>query len=103
MMPNWRLTFDGLSKFQFVQKVFRSINLSHQYRSVYQIGSYTTNLSFVADENGMSSLRDLQNNYIQQYEINVVSVSEQFSPLINLDFNWRVILHQDLNGENPVQ
>ncbi len=89
MMPNWRLTFDGLSKFQFVQKVFRSINLSHQYRSVYQIGSYTTNLSFVADENGMSSLRDLQNNYIQQYEINVVSVSEQFSPLINLDFNWK--------------
>ncbi len=89
MMPNWRLTFDGLSKFQFVQKVFRSVNLSHQYRSVYQIGSYTTNLNYLADENGLSSLRDLQNNYIQQYEVNVVSVSEQFSPLINLDFNWK--------------
>ncbi len=89
MMPNWRLTFDGLSKFPFVKKVFRSINLSHQYRSVYQIGSYTTNLNYVANGNGITSLRDLQNNFIQQYEINVVAVSEQFSPLINLDFNWK--------------
>ena len=47
MMPNWRINFDGLSKFEFVQKVFRSINLMHQYRSTYQIGSYTTNLNYI--------------------------------------------------------
>jgi cell surface protein SprA len=89
MMPNWRITFDGLSKFEFVQKVFRSVNLSHQYRSTYQIGSYTTNLNYHLDQNGINSIRDLQNNYIQQYEINVVSVNEQFSPLINIDLNWK--------------
>jgi cell surface protein SprA len=89
MMPNWRITFDGLSKFGFVQKVFRSVNISHQYRSTYQVGSYTTNLNFTANENGISAIRDLQNNYIQQYEINVVTISEQFSPLINVDMNWK--------------
>jgi cell surface protein SprA len=89
MMPNWRITFDGLSKFEFVQKVFRSVNLTHQYRSVYQIGSFTTNLNYIADGSGVNSIRDLQNNFIQQYEINVVTVSEQFSPLINLDMNWK--------------
>lgn len=89
MMPNWRLTFDGLSKFPFVQKVFRSVNISHQYRSIYQIGSYTTNLNYSLDENGINSVRDLQKNFIQQYEINTVAVSEQFSPLINIDFNWK--------------
>ena len=89
MMPNWRISFDGLSKFEFVQRTFRSINLMHQYRSVYQIGSYATNLNYDVGEDGISSIRDLQNNYVQQYEINVVSISEQFSPLINIDMNWK--------------
>jgi cell surface protein SprA len=89
MMPNWRINFDGLSKFDFVQKVFRSINLMHQYRSTYQIGSYATNLSYITDGVGITSLRDLQNNFLQQYEINVVTISEQFSPLINVDMNWK--------------
>jgi len=89
MMPNWRINFDGLSKFDFVQKWFRSINLMHQYRSTYQIGSYTSNLSYITDGVGLSTLRDLQDNFIQQYEINVVTISEQFSPLINVDMNWK--------------
>jgi cell surface protein SprA len=89
MMPNWRITFDGLSKFEFVQKWFRSVNITHQYRSTYQVGSYTTNLNYHENERGISSIRDLQNNYIQRYEINVVTLSEQFSPLINVDMNWK--------------
>lgn len=89
MRPNWRITFDGLSRFEFIKKAFRSVNLSHQYRSVYQIGSYITNLDYIAGENGLSNLRDLQNNFIQQYQINVITVSEQFSPLINIDMNWK--------------
>lgn len=89
MMPNWRINFDGLSRFAFVQTVFRSINLSHQYRSTYSIGSYTTNLNFSTDEYGLSYMRDLQQNFLPQYEINVVSINEQFSPLINIDLNWK--------------
>ena len=52
MMPNWRINFDGLSKFPFIQRTFRSVNISHQYRSTYQIGSYTTNLGYMVDGNG---------------------------------------------------
>jgi cell surface protein SprA len=89
MMPNWRINFDGLSKFDFVQKWFRSISLMHQYRSTYQIGSYTSNLSYNTDFDGISRIRDLQSNFVQQYEINVVTISEQFSPLINVDMNWK--------------
>jgi cell surface protein SprA len=88
MMPNWRLTFDGLSKFEFIRKVFRSINITHQYRSTYQIANYTSNINFFAGDGGISTIRDLQKNFIQQYEINVVSINEQFSPLINVDMNW---------------
>jgi cell surface protein SprA len=89
MMPNWRINFDGLSKFAFVQKVFRSVNLSHQYRSTYSVGSFATNLNFSPDASGISYLRDLQNNFVTQYEMNVVTINEQFSPLINIDLNWK--------------
>ena len=89
MMPNWRINFDGLSKFEFVQRTFRSVNIMHQYRSTYQIGSYTTNMNYEVGGDGINRIRDLQNNYIQEYEINVVSISEQFSPLINIDLNWK--------------
>jgi cell surface protein SprA len=89
MMPNWRINFDGLSKFEFIQSTFRSINLMHQYQSTYQIGAYTTNLSYDPDEDGISRIRDLQSNFVQQYEIDVVTISEQFSPLINVDMNWK--------------
>jgi cell surface protein SprA len=89
MMPNWRVTFDGFSKFQFVKNLFRSVSITHQYRSVYQIGSYTTNLNYFIDGGGINNIRDLQKNFIQQYEINVVTVSEQFSPMVNVDMNWK--------------
>ena len=89
MMPNWRINFDGLSKYEFVQRTFRSINLMHQYRSTYQIGSYTTNLNYDTDASGVSAIRDMQNNFLPMYEINVVTINEQFSPLINVDMNWK--------------
>ncbi|MBG0860471.1 MAG: cell surface protein SprA [Bacteroidales bacterium] len=93
MMPNWRINFDGLSKFSFIQKVFRSVNVTHQYRSSYQIGSYITNLNYEQGLDGISHIRDMQNNFIQQYEINVVTINEQFSPLINVDLNWKSSLN----------
>ena len=89
MMPNWRITFDGLSKFAFIQSVFRSVSLSHQYRSTYSITSFTTNLKFDPGSSGMGNLRDLNGNFIPLYEINVVTLNEQFSPLINVDLNWK--------------
>jgi cell surface protein SprA len=89
MMPNWRINFDGLGKLKFMQSVLRSVNLSHQYRSTYSIGTFTTNLNYLPDGSGLSDLRDLLGNYVPQFEINVVTINEQFSPLINVDLNWK--------------
>ena len=89
MMPNWRITFDGLSKIEFIQRYFNSISITHQYRSTYQIGSYNTNLHYGDIGGEYSSARDLQGNFIPRYEINTVTISEQFSPLINIDMNWK--------------
>lgn len=89
MMPNWRITFDGLSKFAFIQTLFRSVSISHQYRSTYSVSAFTTNLNYSTDATGLSNQRDLQGNFVSRYEINVVTINEQFSPLINIDLNWK--------------
>lgn len=92
MRPNWRITFDGLSKIEFVKKYARTVNLNHSYKSTYNIGNYLSNADFFRDadiETGLSNLRDLQNNFLGPIEINSVSISEQFSPLINVDIAWK--------------
>ncbi|HYX09304.1 MAG TPA: cell surface protein SprA [Bacteroidales bacterium] len=95
ILPNWRVTFDGLSRIEFIKKYLNSITLGHAYRSSYNIGSYTTNLDynpFDGDPNhldGLSYVRDIQYNFLPQYQVNVVSINEQFSPLINVDMTWK--------------
>jgi cell surface protein SprA len=89
MMPNWRINFEGLTKFEAVRKIFNSVSLSHQYRSTYTIGSFNTSLIFDPDETGISRIRDLKSNFIPMYEINTVAINEQFSPLINIDLGWK--------------
>jgi cell surface protein SprA len=87
MMPNWRVSYDGLSKIPFVKKYARSVSLNHQYKATYNIGSYVSN-SFDDVELLLSDLRDLQNNFIPDYDISSISISEQFSPLFSIDINF---------------
>jgi len=89
MMPNWRINFEGLTKFEAVRKVFNSVSLSHQYRSTYTIGSFNTSLYYDPDESGISRIRDLKSNFIPMYEINTITINEQFSPFINIDLGWK--------------
>lgn len=84
--PNWRITYNGLTRIRFMKKYFSNVTLAHGYRSTYNIGSFTSNVRYKASDDGFQFIRDeLGNNYLPKYEISQVSISEQFSPLINLD------------------
>ncbi len=82
---NWRFTYDGLSKINFIKKYFNSVNITHSYRSTYGVSSFTTNLLYSQD----GSARDLNSNFIPKDEFAQVNISEQFSPLIGLDLNFK--------------
>ena len=84
--PNWRITYDGLSKIPKLKKTFRRFNLSHTYRSTMST-SYTTNLQYTEDENGLPTATEIGGfeNFISQRQFNTVSISEQLSPLVGLD------------------
>ncbi|HHN48883.1 MAG TPA: cell surface protein SprA, partial [Bacteroidales bacterium] len=83
-MPNWRLTYNGLTQIPFFEKYFRTFTVSHSYRSVYNVGSYLTNLEFIEG----AGVRDAAGNFISQNRIDVVTITEQFSPLFNIDMTW---------------
>ena len=84
--PNWRVTYDGLTKIPSLKKTFKRFNLSHTYRSTMST-SYTTNLQYTEGENGLPTAVDNgdYSNYISQRQYNTVSITEQLSPLIGLD------------------
>ena len=86
-MPNWRVTFNGLTKIEFFKRYLKNINISHGYRSTYSVGNYTSDLLY-DDNGGFASVLNTVNNFISQYQIQAVSINEQFNPLIDFDLTW---------------
>ena len=89
-LPNWRVTYDGLSKLDFVKKYLKTLSISHSYKSTYTVGGYTSDILY-KDDNGddLSDIRDkLSGNYISHRDISQISITEQFNPLINVDMTW---------------
>ncbi|MEA3503569.1 MAG: cell surface protein SprA, partial [Bacteroidota bacterium] len=82
--PNWRLNFNGLTNIDFIKEYFKSINISHAYRSSYNVGNYNTNVQYIERE-GFAYERDQADNFYPSREISVITISEQFSPLIGID------------------
>ncbi len=86
MRPNWRFTFDGLSRLDFVKRFFNNITFSHAYRSSYNIGSFISNPP--EDYQGGLGM-DIQGNFIPEWDATAVSINEQFSPLFDLNMDWK--------------
>ncbi len=85
-LPNWRITFDGLSKWAPLKDIFQSVSLNHGYRSSFNVSSFTRNLNYQGDDQGNAYARDMINgNIISENLITGVSISEQLSPLIGID------------------
>ena len=83
-LPNWRISYDGLSKIKLVKKFVKRLSLTHAYRSNFNVAGYTTNLSYEDDEFGATQL-DMAGNYISEKQIMNASITEQFQPLIGVN------------------
>ena len=82
-IPNWTVTFSGLTNIPFIQKVFRSFNIKHSYRSMMSIAAWQTNLLF--DPNVPNNMYENSMNFVNKYDVGIVSMMENFSPLIGID------------------
>ena len=92
MLPNWSLTYSGLSKLPFFSKYFKSFNLTHAYKSVYAIGSFNTYNSYMEFMNGRGFIEDVTNGNpvpSTMFNISSVSINESFAPLAGVNMTFK--------------
>jgi cell surface protein SprA len=93
-MPNWKMTYNGLSNLPIFKPYFRSIQLEHGYSSEYSTGSFQSSLIF-ADPSLLRLNIDLQNlplalldpasgKLTPLFVMNQVMITEAFAPLIGI-------------------
>ncbi|CAM1359456.1 T9SS outer membrane translocon Sov/SprA [Tenacibaculum xiamenense] len=82
-IPNWTLRYNGLMKYKWFKKNFSSFTLTHGYKSSYTIGNYTNNLQY---EEGVANT---SGNFQPNLLISSVTLIDEFSPLIKVDFRMK--------------
>lgn len=83
-LPNWRINYGGLSRIEFLQENFKSIDIRHAYRSIYSVNGFNSLIRY-QETDGYVSSRDENNNFLPFYQYSQVTIAEQFSPLIGID------------------
>ncbi len=80
-MPNWRITYSGLTRIDAIKDKFSNITLSHTYASTYSTGTYQTSIAYGSAVDTISPGKSI----IPRYDIRTVNFSERFSPLLGVD------------------
>ncbi len=86
--PNWRLTYNGLSRIESLQQYFTNFTITHGYNSTLSMNSFNSALLFQDTlMYGFPSFIDtISGNYIPYFLVPNLSIQEQFAPLIGIDF-----------------
>ena len=85
VLPNWRVTYDGLTKIPFFKRYFKSFSLTHAYQCTYSVGSYSSYSDWVSIGEGMGFTKnELTGNPVPSspYDISTVTITEKFAPLL---------------------
>ena len=88
ILPNWRVSYDGLSSLPFFKSKFKSFTLTHAYQCTYQVGNYTSFTDWAMIGENMGFTQDaLTGNPIPSspYNISNVTITEKFAPLIGVN------------------
>ncbi|MGB5361415.1 MAG: cell surface protein SprA, partial [Eudoraea sp.] len=89
-IPNWNLKYTGLMRIKSFKKKFKRFSLSHGYRSAYSINTFQTNLERSQLENdGLPPINQETQDYLPESIINNVVLTDQFNPLIRVDFEMQ--------------
>lgn len=88
ILPNWRVTYDGLIKIGNLSNIFKTLTLTHAYQCTYSVGTYSSFLNWVDSGDGMHGFTlDAQTDVpvpSSPYNISSVSITEKFAPLLGV-------------------
>ncbi len=88
ILPNWRITYDGLMRIPYFKKLFKSFSLKHAYQCVYTVGSYSSFNDWVTIGDGLGFTQNAVTGEAvpsSPYNISSVTLTEKFAPLVGFD------------------
>jgi cell surface protein SprA len=86
-LPNWRLTYTGLSRMAGLSDVFSNITVTHGYTGKLSMNSYTSALLY-SDPLRYGSpgfIDTVSGNFVPYFLVPNLTIQESFSPLIGFD------------------
>lgn len=96
ILPNWRITYDGLVYIGVIGRLFKTFTLTHAYQCTYSVGSYSSYLNWIGVDGKLGfTLDDITGQPIPSspYNISSVAITERFAPLIGISST----LHNNLS------
>ena len=85
--PNWSLSYNGLTNIPAIGEIFKTVNITHTYRSTYSISNWASNVYY--DENNPIQTYESNSNIIPEIDISQIVLNEQFMPLLGLDVGFQ--------------
>jgi cell surface protein SprA len=89
-LPNWRITYNGLTRVKGMEKIFSSFTLSHAYTSTLSMNSFNSALLF-QDPRRVSYpgfVDTLTGSFVPFFLVPNITISEAFQPLIDVDMQF---------------
>nr|WP_245946190.1 cell surface protein SprA [Marinirhabdus gelatinilytica] len=85
-LPNWDIKYTGLMKLKWFKQRFKRFSVQHGYRASYTVNQFQTNLDYDANN---PTATDQAGDFKSPIFLTNVNLTEQFSPLIRLDFEMK--------------
>jgi len=82
-LPNWNLTYNGLTNIPAISNIFKTVSISHSYKSNYAINSWASNVNY--DPDNIIQTYENSDIIIPKYDISQIVLNEQYAPLIGID------------------
>ncbi len=79
--PNWKVSYNGLSKLPWFRDRLKSFKIDHGYQSTLTINNYNLNPEYNI-EDPYAEIREVNGNYFTRWEIPEIVITEQFSPIV---------------------
>lgn len=93
MLPNWSISYNGLSRWRLLSKLVRMFSLKHSYRGIFRVNNYDSFVQWRALDKHWGLVPNLSdpNTYRLTWEENLssVSLSETFFPLLGADVTFK--------------
>lgn len=82
-LPNWDVKYTGLMRLDWFKRNFNRFSIHHGYRAAYTINQFQSNLDYDANNPEATTQNG---NFKSKTMIGNVNLTEQFSPLVKVDF-----------------